>query len=89
MDSRIKSCYFIGNPEKSKGYRFYIPQCQIPIQETHNAMFLEDQDILDLSRENFVFKEIDQNNENPAQANYNQILLFPQPMSTSIDDLTA
>lgn len=52
-------------------------------------MFLEDQDISNLSRENFVFKEIDQNNENPAQANYSQILLFPQPMSTNIDDLNA
>lgn len=52
-------------------------------------MFLEDQDISNLSRENFVFKGIDQNNENPAQANYSQILLFPQPMSTNIDDLNA
>ncbi|KAM1076159.1 hypothetical protein ACFX19_024122 [Malus domestica] len=50
------SCYFIGYPEKSKGYRFYIPQGHTRIQETHNAAFLEDEDVSDLSRENFVFE---------------------------------
>lgn len=52
-------------------------------------MFLKDQDISDLCRENFVFEEIDQIHEHLLQVDYNPILLFPQPMSTCMEDLTA
>lgn len=50
-------------------------------------MFLEDQDISDLSKENFVFDEIKQTHEHPVQADSNPILLFPHSMTTSIQDL--
>ncbi|KAM1015922.1 hypothetical protein ACFX2A_046661 [Malus domestica] len=79
LDSRTQSCYFIGYPEKSKGYRFYIPQHHTRIQETHNAVFLEDQDVTDLSRENFIFKEMDQLHDIPETLNYSQVPLFSQP----------
>lgn len=88
LDPRTQLCYFIGYPKKSKGYRFYIPQGYTRVQETHNAMFLEDQDILDLSRENFIFEEIEHTHEYPVQADSNLILLFPHSMTTSIQDLS-
>ncbi|TQE07144.1 hypothetical protein C1H46_007197 [Malus baccata] len=57
LDSRTSSCYFMGYLEKSKGFKFYCPQSQTRIQETHNAIFLEDQDISDLVHDTFEFEE--------------------------------
>ena len=42
LDSKIVSCYFIGYPKKSKGYRFYYPDRQTKFVETKHAVFLED-----------------------------------------------
>ena len=36
------SCYFIGYPDKSKGYRFYCPDRFTKFVETRQAVFLED-----------------------------------------------
>ncbi|GJU60323.1 retrovirus-related pol polyprotein from transposon TNT 1-94 [Tanacetum coccineum] len=41
LDSRAVSGYFIGYPEKSKGYMFYCPNHSSRIVETGNAKFLE------------------------------------------------
>ena len=41
LDSRTVSGYFIGYPEKSKGYRFYCPNHSSRIIETGNARFIE------------------------------------------------
>lgn len=41
LDSRTLSGYFIGNPDKSKGYIFYSPNHSQRIIETNNAKFLE------------------------------------------------
>jgi hypothetical protein len=35
-------CYFIGYPDKSKGYRFYCPDRLTKFIETRQAIFLED-----------------------------------------------
>ena len=45
MDSRTGSGYFIGYPEKSKGYRFYCPNHSPRIVETGNAKFLENGEV--------------------------------------------
>ena len=45
LDSRTISGYFIGYPEKSKGYRFYCPNHSTRIVETGNARFLENGEI--------------------------------------------
>ena len=42
LDSKTVSCYFIGYPEKSKGYRFYCPDRQTKFIETRHDVFLED-----------------------------------------------
>ena len=42
LDSKTTSCYFIGYPEKSKGYRFYCPDRHTKFVETRHAVFLED-----------------------------------------------
>ena len=41
LDSRTISRYFIGYPDKSKGYIFYCPNHTVRIVETGNARFLE------------------------------------------------
>lgn len=41
LDSRTISCYFVGYPERSKGYRFYCPSHTTRIIETRHAEFLE------------------------------------------------
>ena len=41
LDSRTITGYFIGYPEKSKGYRFYYPNHSPRIVETGNAKFIE------------------------------------------------
>jgi len=45
LDSRTISVYFIGYPEKSKGYTFYFPNYSTRIVETSNARFIENGEI--------------------------------------------
>ncbi|KAJ9562866.1 hypothetical protein OSB04_008026 [Centaurea solstitialis] len=44
LDSKTISCYFVGYPERSKGYRFYAPSHTTRIVETRRAEFLENGD---------------------------------------------
>ncbi|KAM2924483.1 hypothetical protein COP2_040580 [Malus domestica] len=88
LDSRTQSCYFIGYPEKSKGYRFYIPQGHTRIQETHNAVFLEDEDVSHLSRENFIFEEMHSDGGDHVTMDYNSVSLFPNQSSIAIEDMS-
>jgi len=41
LDERTVSCYFIGYPERSRGYKFYNPT-EFSVFETGNAKFFED-----------------------------------------------
>lgn len=41
LDLKTISCFFIGYPERSKGYRFYCPSHSTRIVETRHAEFLE------------------------------------------------
>ena len=41
LDSRTVSCYFVGYPERSKGYKFYDPSSR-SFFEMSNAKFIED-----------------------------------------------
>ncbi|PHT84733.1 BEL1-like homeodomain protein 2 [Capsicum annuum] len=45
LDSRTISGFFIGYPEKSKGYRFYCPNRSTRIVETGNARFIENGEV--------------------------------------------
>ena len=45
MDLRTISGYFIGYPEKSKGFRFFCPNHSTRIVETGNARFIENGEI--------------------------------------------
>ncbi|KAM1476645.1 hypothetical protein ACFXTO_038605 [Malus domestica] len=89
LDPKTQSCYFIGYPEKSKGFRFYVPQGHTRIQETHNAVFLEDEDVSHLSRENFIFEEMNADGGDHVTMDYNQVPLFPNQSSTAIEDISA
>ena len=54
LDSKTVSYYFIGYPEKSKGYRFYCPNRQTKFIETRHVVFFED----DIIRRSMVAREI-------------------------------
>ena len=41
LDARTVTGYFIGYPEKLKGYRFYCPNHSTRIVESGNARFIE------------------------------------------------
>jgi hypothetical protein len=41
LDPKIISYHFIGYPDKSKGYRFYCPNCTTKFKDTRHAVFLE------------------------------------------------
>jgi hypothetical protein len=43
LDPKTVSCFFIGYPEKSKGFRFYCPDRYTKFVETRHAVFLEDE----------------------------------------------
>lgn len=45
LDMKTISCFFIGYPERSKGYRFYAPSHSTRIVETKHAEFLENVNI--------------------------------------------
>ncbi|CAL9021612.1 unnamed protein product, partial [Prunus brigantina] len=64
LDSRTVSCFFIGYPEGSKGYRFYCPKNTTRFVETQRAVFMENESdeiedrVLDFDEESM---EIDNN----------------------------
>jgi transposase InsO family protein len=41
LDSKTTSCYFVGYPERTKGYRFYSPGHTTRFVETGRAVFIE------------------------------------------------
>jgi transposase InsO family protein len=58
FDPRTTSGYFIGYPERSKGYRFYCPSHSPQIVETDKAKFLEDGSIGLSALQDIGFEEI-------------------------------
>ena len=55
LDPKTVSCYFIGYPEKSKGFRFYCPDRHTKFVETRHVVFLEEE----MVRGSMVAREID------------------------------
>jgi len=55
LDPKTVSCYFIGYPDRSKGYRFYCPERFTKFVETRHVVFLEN----DVIRGSAVPREID------------------------------
>ena len=55
LDERTISCYFIGYPERLKGFRFYCPDRHTKFAETRHAIFLEN----DMIRGSGASREID------------------------------
>lgn len=59
LDPRTMSCFFIGNPERSKGYKFYCPSYHTRIVETSHARFLEDNEFsVSTQVRNLVFQKV-------------------------------
>lgn len=45
LDMKVVSCFFIGYPEHSKGFRFYCPSHSTCIVETRHGEFLENSNV--------------------------------------------
>ncbi|CAL8999519.1 unnamed protein product [Prunus brigantina] len=65
LDSKTVTCFFMGYPDRTKGYRFYCPNHTTRFMETQRAIFIEDENDSD-TEENFDFDEILDNKE-PAE----------------------
>jgi hypothetical protein len=52
--TELLAAFFIGYPERSKGYRFYCPDRQTKFIETRRAIFLED----DITKASKVLREV-------------------------------
>ena len=43
LDSKTVSCYFVGYPDRTKGYRFYCPNHNTRFVETQRAILIEEE----------------------------------------------
>ena len=70
LDFRTISCYFIGYPEKSKGYRFYCPTHSTRIVETGNARFIENGEASGSNKsQNVIIEEVREKVPSPITSN--------------------
>ncbi|KAC9404460.1 hypothetical protein E3N88_45899 [Mikania micrantha] len=92
LDMKTVTCYFIGYPDHSKGYRFYCPTHVTRIVETKHAHFLEDsKDSLVTTAPNVTENEgtsSDQHQHNTSHAEpANQLRRSSRPkVPTNFDD---
>jgi hypothetical protein len=86
LDSKTVSCFFIGYPEKSKGFRFYCPDRYTKFVEMRHAVFLEDEMI----RGSTVVRKIDLEEKrvcapNPMiQEPYFSLPVVPAPIAPEV-----
>ncbi|KAI3703897.1 hypothetical protein L1987_74093 [Smallanthus sonchifolius] len=57
LDMKTVTCYFIGYPDHSKGYRFYCPSHVTRIVETKHSKFLEDFKVSGSSENPYLYLE--------------------------------
>ncbi|CAL9021467.1 unnamed protein product [Prunus brigantina] len=77
LDSRTTSGYFVGYPERTKGYRFYCPQNTTRFVETQRAIFIESETEV-TEEENFDFDEVVTKNAKKVSSNTDsRILTLP------------
>ncbi|CAL9015427.1 unnamed protein product [Prunus brigantina] len=77
LDSRTTSGYFVGYPERTKGYRFYCPQNTTRFVETQRAIFIESETEV-TEEENFDFDEVVTENAETVSSNTDsRILTLP------------
>ena len=93
LDSRTISGYFIGYPERSKGYRFYCPNHSTRIVESENARFIENGSVSgSVGARDVEIREslMDQNPSNyPSQIEVPIIVAQPQGMNMEQQQMDA
>ena len=93
LDSRTISGYFIGYPERSKGYRFYCPNHSTRIVESGNARFIENGSVSgSVGARDVEIREslMDQNPSNdPSQIEVPIIVAQPQGMNMEQQQMDA
>ncbi|CAL8120945.1 unnamed protein product [Prunus armeniaca] len=66
LDPKTISCFFVGYPEKTKGYRFYCPNHTTRLVETGRAVFLENVHE-ERKATDFIFEELGEIAIEPAK----------------------
>ena len=93
LDSRTISGYFIGYPERSKGYRFYCPNHSTRFVEPRNARFIENGSVSgSVGARDVEIREslMDQNPSNdPSQIEVPIIVAQPQGMNMEQQQMDA
>ena len=93
LDSRTISGYFIGYPERSKGYRFYCPNHSTRIVESGNARFIENGSVSgSVGARDVEIREplMDQNpSNNPSQIEVPITVAQPQSMNMEQQQMDA
>ncbi|CAL8075801.1 unnamed protein product [Prunus armeniaca] len=68
LDSKTVSCYFVGYPDRTKGYIFYCPNHTTRFVETQRAVFIEEEKE-ETNKADFEFEEIIESKENAEAGN--------------------
>jgi len=79
LDLRTVSCFFVGFPERSKGYEFYCPSRPIEIVECARAHFIEDGSI---SHRDIKFEEV---SDDITSVTPIDVSIFSAPSNASVD----
>ncbi|KAI5350154.1 hypothetical protein L3X38_003045 [Prunus dulcis] len=68
LDSKTISCYFVGYPDRTKGYRFYCPNHTTRFVETQRVVFIEEEKE-ETDTADFEFEEIIESKVNAEAGN--------------------
>ncbi|CAL2241924.1 unnamed protein product [Prunus armeniaca] len=76
LDSKTVSCFFIGYPDRTKGYRFYCPKNNTRFVETQRAIFIEEEEE-GLDEADFDFDEVLETKETAAENQTREVTILP------------
>ena len=76
LDSKTVSCFFIGYPDRTKGYRFYCPKNNTRFVETQRAIFIEEEE-KGLDEVDFDFDEVLETKETADENQTREVTILP------------
>ncbi|KAK9074591.1 hypothetical protein SSX86_007189 [Deinandra increscens subsp. villosa] len=88
LDMKKVSCFFIGYPERSKGFRFYCPSHYTRIVETRHAKFLENSNVSGSNvHQDLILQEVQEGGEKTAHfPSISPLVHDIVPPSVSLED---
>ncbi|KAI5338098.1 hypothetical protein L3X38_017369 [Prunus dulcis] len=76
LNSKTVSCFFIGYPDRTKGYRFYSPKHNTRFVETQKAIFIEEEEG-GSDDADFDFDEVLENKETADENQMRDVTVLP------------